>query len=308
MEGQRVAKSKGGGKLPVIAAGAAAGVLAAAYLGICAWAAGQDVILPNVSVAGIDVSSMTVEQARDTVRTAADQAGQDVTLTLAYEDLEKRLNCAGLALDVEQGVEAAQQVGHRNFFTGGPQLVGHMLGMSSQVPLPLAEENFALDDFVSDMEQAVKDATVDHGYQIEGDQLVMTKGAPVTTINWDQTLGSVRESAQEAVEERLSSGEGLVEKTITLSASQSQQQDPDFEAIHQEVYTEAVDASLDLESMEITDHVVGVDFDVKELKRAYQAARSGETFSIPLTITQPKVTKEDLGGQLFKDLLGEGTT
>ncbi|MEH2939589.1 hypothetical protein [Lawsonibacter sp. JLR.KK007] len=89
MEGQRVAKSKGGGKLPVIAAGAAAGVLAAAYLGICAWAAGQDVILPNVSVAGIDVSSMTVEQARDTVRTAADQAGQDVTLTLAYEDLEK---------------------------------------------------------------------------------------------------------------------------------------------------------------------------------------------------------------------------
>lgn len=308
MEGQRVAKSKGGGKLPVIAAGAAAGVLAAAYLGICAWAAGQDVILPNVSVAGIDVSSMTVEQARDTVRTAADQVGQDVTLTLAYEDLEKRLNCAGLALDVEQGVEAAQQVGHRNFFTGGPQLVGHMLGMSSQVPLPLAEENFALDDFVSDMEQAVKDATVDHGYQIEGDQLVMTKGAPVTTINWDQTLGSVRESAQEAVEERLSSGEGLVEKTITLSASQSQQQDPDFEAIHQEVYTEAVDASLDLESMEITDHVVGVDFDVKELKRAYQAARSGETFSIPLTITQPKVTKEDLGGQLFKDLLGEGTT
>ncbi len=309
MEGQRVAKKGGGGgKLPWIITGAVAGVLAAAYIGTCVWASGRDTILPNVSVAGIDVSGLTVEQARDTVRTAADQAGQDVTLTLAYEDLEQSLNCAGLELDVGQGVEAAQQVGHGNFFTGGPQLVGHMLGMSSQVPLPLAEENFALDDFVSDMEQAVKDATVDHGYQVDGDRLLMTKGAPVTTINWDQTLGTVRETAQEAVEERLSGGEGPVEKSITLSASQSQQQDPDFEAIHREVYTEVKDASLDLESMEITDHTVGLDFDVQELKEAYYAARSGETFSIPLTVTQPKVTKEDLGGQLFKDLLGEGTT
>ena len=33
--------------------------------------------------------------------------------------------------------------------------------------------------------------------------------------------------------------------------------------------------------------------------------KGGETFSIPVTLTQPKVTKEDLGGALFRDLLGE---
>ena len=93
MEGQRVAKKGGGGgKLPWIITGAVAGVLAAAYIGTCVWASGRDTILPNVSVAGIDVSGLTVEQARDTVRTAADQAGQDVTLTLAYEDLEQSLD------------------------------------------------------------------------------------------------------------------------------------------------------------------------------------------------------------------------
>ena len=101
MDGQRVAKNEGGKKLPWIIAGAVVGVLAAGYIGACAWAAGRDTILPNVSVAGIDVSSMTVEQARDTVRTAADQAGQDVTLTLAYEDLDRAV-LMGLEMSIRE--------------------------------------------------------------------------------------------------------------------------------------------------------------------------------------------------------------
>ena len=64
MDGQRIAKSEGSRKRGWIIAGAAASVLAAAYLTTCAWVSGKDAILPNVSVAGIDVSNMLVEQAR----------------------------------------------------------------------------------------------------------------------------------------------------------------------------------------------------------------------------------------------------
>lgn len=309
MDGQRIAKKEGGGgKLPWIITGAVVGVLAAAYIGTCAWASGKDAILPNVSVAGIDVSNMAVEQARDKVETALAQEGGDITLTLTYEDLSESLKGSDVAVDVMESVRAARQVGHGNFFTGGPQLVGHMLGMSSQVPLVLTQDEPAQAGLVDRMEQAVTAATAEHGYQVEGDKLVMTKGAPVTTINWENVKTTMAEELQNAFTERFSQESGPVEKTIPLSASQSQQRDPDFEAIHREVYTEVKDASLDLESMEITDHTVGMDFDVQELVKAYRSARSGETFSIPLTVTQPKVTKEDLGGQLFKDLLGEGTT
>ena len=310
MEGQRVAKTEGGGgKLPLIIAGATVGVLAAAYLGVCAWASGRAVILPNVSVAGIDVSNLTVEQARNTVEEAVGQAGRDVTLTLDYEGLEMSFYDGGEVVDAARSAQDAWDVGHGNFLTGGPQLIGHFLGASSQVPLALSEEASALNDFVADMEQAVAGATEDSGYQLEGDRLVMTKGAPVAAVNWDQVLLDVRRSLQDAFAERLSGADGAVEKTLTLSAAQSQEgADPDFAAIHRAVYTEPVDAALDLDTMEITDHVVGVDFDVQALKTAYQNARTGETVSVPLTITQPKVTKEDLGGRLFQDLLGEGTT
>ncbi len=308
MDGQRVAKKEGGGKLPWVITGAVVGLLAAAYIGTCAWASEKDAILPNVSVAGIDVSNMVVEQARSTVQSAVTERGKDITLTLSYEDLEERLSGADVAVDVAESVRAARQIGHENFFTGGPRLIGHMLGMSAQVPLVLPEEDSALNGLMDRMEQAVNAATEDHGYQVEGDRLVMTKGASVAAVDWEEAKTEARICLQEAFEERMSGESGQVEKKLALSAAQNEAEEPDFEAIHREVHTEVKDASLDLESMEITDHQVGVDFEVQELKTAYQNAKSGETFSIPLDITRPKVTRDDLGGQLFKDLLGEGTT
>ena len=308
MDGQRIAKKEGGGKLPWVITGALAAVLAAAYLGVCAWAAGRSTMLPNVSVAGIDVSNMTVEQAGEKVENCLSQMGGDITLTLTYEDMEESLSGADVTVDVAQSVQGAREIGHRNFFTGGPQLVGHMLGASARAPLVLPEDEPAQAGLIDRMEEGIKAAMEDHGYQVEGDKLVMTKGAPVTTVNWESVKASMAEELQNAFAERFSQETGKVEKTITLSASQSLAQEPDFDAIHREVYTEVKDAALDLDTMEITDHTVGLDFDVQQLRAAYRSAGSGETFSIPLTVTQPKVTKEDLGGQLFKDLLGEGTT
>ena len=91
MEGQRVAKG-GGSKLPWIITGTVAALLAAAYLGVCAWASGKDAILPNVSVAGIDVSNMLVEQAQEKIEAAVDQRASDVILTLSYDGLEETLD------------------------------------------------------------------------------------------------------------------------------------------------------------------------------------------------------------------------
>lgn len=199
MDGQRVDKSAGGGKLPWIITGTVVGLLAAAYLGTCAWAAGRDTILPNVSVAGIDVSGMTSEQARATVEDTVARQGKDISLSLTYEDLEEELDVSKLAVDAARSAQEAWNVGHDNFLTGGPRLVGHMLGMSSQLPLALPEEEPAQAELMERMEQAVSAAVEDHGYQVEGDQLVMTKGAPVTTVNWDDAKAQMEEKLQQAL-------------------------------------------------------------------------------------------------------------
>lgn len=309
MRGQREAKSEGGNKLPWIIAGAAVGILAAAYLGTCAWAAGRQTILPNVSVAGVDVSNMTMEQAKSAIEDTVKQKGENISFTLSYEDIRESLTADQLAIDAGRSAQDAWSIGHGNFFAGGPRLVGHMLGMSGQVPLALPEDDPALTDLMDRMEQAVNAAAGDHGYQVEGDKLVMTKGAPVVTVDWETAKAQVRENLQSALKNGLgSSGDGPAGSNLILFASRGEVEEPDFEAIRRAVYTEPRDASLDVNTMEVSDHAVGVDFDVETLKTAYRNAKSGERFSVPLTVTQPKVTREDLEGRLFRDLLGEATT
>lgn len=304
MEGQRVAK--GGSKLPWIITGSVVGMLAAAYLGVCAWAAGRDAILPNVSVSGIDVSNMTVEQAQSAIASTVEQKGGDLSFILRYEDIEERLTLDQLAVDAGQSAQNAWNIGRGNFFTGGPQLVSHMLGVSSQVPVVLPEDDPAVTDLIHRVKERIDAAAEDHGYQMEGGRLVMTKGAPVITVDWETLKADLFDHRfPDAVQ---SMAEGVEEYQFTFHADQSEAEEPDFEAIHREVYAEARDASLDVNTMEVTDDAVGVDFDVQALKAAYQGAQSGETFSVPLTITQPRVTREELEAKLFKDLLGEATS
>lgn len=309
LKGQREAKKEGGSKLPWIIAGGVVGVLAAAYLGTCAWAAGRQTILPNVTVGGIDVSNMTVEQAKSAIEDTVKQKGENISFTLSYEDIRESLTADQLAIDAGQSAQDAWNIGHGNFFAGGPQLVGHMLGMSGEVPLALPEDDPALTDLMDRMEQAVNAAAGDHGYAVEGDELVMTKGAPVVTVDWEAAKAQARENLQGTLKNGLgSSGDGPTGSNLILFASRGEVEEPDFEAIRRAVYAEPRDASLDVNTMEVSDHAVGVDFDVETLRTAYRNAKSGERFSLPLTVTQPKVTKDDLEGRLFRDLLGEATT
>ncbi|NBI10757.1 hypothetical protein D1641_12145 [Colidextribacter sp. OB.20] len=318
MEGTRVAKKEGGGKKSLIITGVVIGALAAAYLGLCAFAMGRDAILPNVSVSNIDVSGMTLEQAQSTVETQLAQKGQGVRLEViltqssASPAPSAELTAGDMDIDAAQSAQDAWQVGHENFFTAGPQLVGHMLGMSSMVPVVIPEDEPAMRAVLDGLAQQAAANSEDRGYEIKGDRLEMVKGAPVVAVDWEQAERDVREGILHLIKEKFmqeSMGEtGEVTMPIQIVPSQSTQTDPDFDAIHRAVYTEPRDASLDLEAMEITDHAVGVDFDVEALKTAYQNAGSGETFSIPLTLTQPKVTRDDLGGSLFRDVLGEATS
>ena len=309
MEGNRVAKNEGKkSKLPWIVTGCVASVLIAGYLGVCAWAGSRNSMLPNVSVAGVDVSNMTLEQARSAVETAVSQKGQDISLTLSYEGMSSTLNAGDMSVDAAQSAEDAWRIGRENFFTGGPQLLGHMFGMSSQVPLVIPEDEPALKDLVDGMARKVAESSESPGYELKGDQLVMTKGAPVLSVDWGQVREEAEEKLQQSFADRFSGGKSQVDLTIQLQASAGEIKDPDFEAIYAALAAEPRDAQLDPKTLEVSDHAVGLDFDLQALKDAYQSAKGGETFSIPVTVLQPKVTREDLEGRLFRDVLAEATT
>ena len=287
--------------------GAAAAVLLGGYLGLCAWVSGSDRILPNVSVAGLDVSGMTAAEAETALSGAMAEHGSQIIGAVSYEDQLWSITAEEMGYGWRFAAESAGAVGRENFLTGGAVYLGQLLGRDHQISAPRWDCT-VLDDLVDLVEAETGGSVTEAAYQLDGEALVMTKGKTGQAIDRSQVQDSLWSAVEGAMEQKFSGMEGVVEVKNPLIPQETPPQEPDFQAIHDAVAVEPQNAQYTRETGAVADHVVGVDFDVAALKAAYEKAGEGETFSIPVTLTQPEETKQSLEAKLFRDLLGEGTT
>lgn len=287
--------------------GAAAAVLLGGYLGLCAWVSGSDRILPNVSVAGLDVSGMTAAEAETALSGAMAEHGSQIIGAVSYEDQLWSITAEEMGYGWRFAAESAGAVGRENFLTGGAVYLGQLLGRDHQISAPRWDCT-VLDDLVDLVEAETGGSVTEAAYQLDGEALVMTKGKTGQAIDRSQVQDSLWSAVEGAMEQKFSGMEGVVEVKNPLIPQETPPQEPDFQAIHDAVAVEPQNAQYTRETGAVADHVVGVDFDVEALKAAYEKAGEGETFSILVTLTQPEETKQSLEAKLFRDLLGEGTT
>lgn len=69
-----------------------------------------------------------------------------------------------------------------------------------------------------------------------------------------------------------------------------------------------LDAKYDPETQKATESRAGIEFDAKKARELWDKAENGATVKIPLAVTQPKYTQEQLDKMLFADKLGSQTT
>ena len=306
MEGTRVQKPEGGGvgKLALGITAGLAGVLAAGYLGLCAYVGTGSTILPNVEIGGVDVGGMSQAQAKTALeeKIGAHMGGTTV-----------QLNCGswsgdytgGAVVDGGASVEQAMNEGRESFPLQGFAYLRNLLGGKSELDLSLTLDETGereLDRLLDEADRAVGGGVTLPTWQVEGDTLQVTRGVTGVAILRDRA----KQQVLDALNDGLNSGEQSLH--VELTTDETPAEEPDFEAIHDEVYTEAKSAEMDPETLEVTDHVVGLDFDPAQAETLFAGAGEGETVSIPLTVTEPEITRIALEASLFKDLLGEGTT
>ena len=84
---------------------------------------------------------------------------------------------------------------------------------------------------------------------------------------------------------------------------------PDFDAILASLMQEPRDAAFTEDGrFEVVDEVVGCSFDVSQAQQLWAAAEPAEEVRIPMSVTWPSVTGQQLRDSLFRDLLGACTT
>ncbi len=314
-QGQRLDKTTKPFRWGIAAAALAGVALVSGYLGLCSWVGGSQRILPNVSISGVDVSGMTAQAAAAAVDQAVGRYGKDACVTLSYKDWSGTISCADLALDSAGSAAAALGAGRGNFISSGVCYLGALMGGGSQVGVANCSMNLAQPAFDKLLEEA--DDNVGGGarlpvWTVDQERVSLTKGRTGASFDREMVIQFVTQAADQALAQAVAQG-APANVAVDLAAhgedlAQSPPEAPDFDALHQEVYVEAKSAEMDPETYEITDHVVGVDFDQEALRAAYDGAAEGETVTVPLTYTQPAETRDGLKGKLFQDILGQATS
>ncbi len=126
-------------------------------------------------------------------------------------------------------------------------------------------------------------------------RIVLTKGGGVLHLDEDKLYNSTVSA--------LLAGE----RELTWTEVEGELVPPDFESIYRDVAVEPQNAVF-TETFEVQKEIVGCSFEPEDAAALWEAAEPGEEIIIPLTITQPEVTAEQLESLLFRDRLCFMTT
>ena len=301
--GKRVKKSN---KKPGIILGVIAAVLAAGYVGVCAYANSLDTFYPNSNINFIDVSGLTAEEAQAKLDEAlpayevpicseADPATPLLTVTLA--DLGFDPETAGQeGTPYEEWVPTLRfQQSAKSFFSKGLDYIQHLLGNRGGARFLYTLEGREFEAAVDSIQQQLTVPAVDTSFSLEENAIRITRAKDGCFVD------------RAALKENLSlAGTSANGRLVTIETDAAQVLTA--QEIYDQVAGEMKNAGYDSTTDTITPEQVGAEFDVKSAQAALDAAAPGETVEIPAVIQFPTVTAEDLKAVLFRDVLGEYTT
>lgn len=207
---------------------------------------------------------------------------------------------AGVVLPAEQVMQRAMEYGRTgNMFT---TMFNYLQSLFK--PLDINDANTVTDtDYIQQqIDQAQQHLTEHVGtepYTLDYDagELRAVKGAGNLELEPVGLLGSIVSALQNG------------QKQIDYQIVKAEPPMPDFNALHQQIYAEVKDAKYsDDGRYDVLDDTVGCDFDVNQAVSVWNETPIGEAAVIPLKVTKPNVTGEELRSRLYNDVLGEMTT
>ena len=257
-------------------------------------------ILNNVSIMGIDVSKMSQEKAKEAVSEVVN-AKLTEELILKKDDYETSLNANQVSaqFEIDTAVSEAFNIGRDgNIITNNYGILSTWLfGRNIECNFNYNEE--VLDKKIADVQAKLPGAVVQSSYYIEDEDLIIVKGKAGLAVKKDELERDILNKIKD------------VNKKYDITTIPTEEVEPDeinLEQIKNEIYKEPQDAYVTTNPTTVHTHVNGVDFAVSMEEAQKIISEDKEEYVIPLKITIPEKTLEDLGEEAFPDELGTYTT
>ena len=287
-------------KLPL----AVAVIILAVLLIPCILAAVSDTIYPRTSVAGIAVGGMSRSEAETVLTRDLPGAYDSKTLPIIVDngasgnaEFELPLSQLHITANAAAAAEAAWQNGRSgNFFTSGVAYAKGLL-LGHTITPELKTDRAGAEKAIADIAAQADTPVTECNWRIAGDTLYITKPKSGYLIDRSALLAAVEDAVA-----RYDLG------GITCTRQERAAAAVTMEELYNDAHREAGTPYYDKATGTVKDGETGVDFDVSEAKARMEAAEAGAEFTVPVTVTRPKITKEDMAKYLFRDKLGACTT
>ena len=260
-------------------------------------------ILKGISILGIDISDLTVEEAKTKINNAIEERFKDennnLILKIGENETSVTANTFNAKFDIDNAVIEADNIGRNgNILTNNYSILFTKL-FKKEIKPRLYLDDSLLSDTIKDINLKMKDAIVDNSYYIEKNNLIIVKGKAGYIIK--------TEELKEKIYEQISNIHTNYQ-TIEIPVEYKEPEPINLQKIHEEIYKEPQDAYVQKNPTVVHPEVNGVDFKISVEEAEKLLKEDKEEYTIPLKITKPKKTINNLGEEAFPDLLATFST
>ena len=260
-------------------------------------------ILKGISILGIDISDLTVEEAKTKVNNAIEERFKDennnLILKIGENETSVTANTFNAKFDIDNAVIEADNIGRNgNILTNNYSILFTKL-FKKEIKPRLYLDDSLLSDTIKDINSKMKNAIVDNSYYIEKNNLIIVKGKAGYIIK--------TEELKEKIYEQISNIHTNYQ-IIEIPVEYKEPEPINLQKIHEEIYKEPQDAYVQKNPTVVHPEVNGIDFKISVEEAEELLKEDKEEYTIPLKITKPKKTINNLGEEAFPDLLATFST
>ena len=255
-------------------------------------------VISGISIEGIDVSGLSKDEVKAKLELIYTEK-LEKEIGIKYEDYESSLNPTLMEVkyDIDKAATEAYLIGKSDniILNNYDILFALILKKNINVDMSLNEE--VAKQSIQDIGVNLPGVVIDSTFAIEESNLIISKGKEGVSIDVDSLLNKVKDNLNDI---------NAKDEVIEIPVINKKPEAIDINKIHEAVYKEVKDAYYTKNPFTIYPEVEGVDFDIETAKTIL--AEDKEEYVIPLTITKPKVTIQEIGSEAFPDRLSFFTT
>ena len=260
----------------------------------------NETIFSGISVQGIDVSNLTIDEAKKKVSSII---GNHISeeISLQHNDFQTVIlpEQFGVSFDVDNAVEQAYYIGKSDNLIKNNYTILSLLLKNYNISPSINYDEDLLNSLIDSINAQLPDRVVNSGYSIDGTNLVITSGKDGILI-----------SSSDLKDEILSFLNDISSKneTINIPVNNVGAEPINLDAIYKDIFKLPVDASYTTNPYVVYPSSNGLDFAISMEEAKAIISNQQDEYTIPLKITYPNITTNQIGNEAFPDLLSQFST